>query len=64
MPEILEAARRNSEAANVIMQCRPNSGNDVTPLARFILPKQTGGRVPWAVFAIAQPAPTGVVTIN
>ena len=36
-----------------------NARDDVIPLARVILPKQAGGRIPWAVVAIEQPAPVG-----
>ena len=42
----------NSKSANVVMQRSLDARDDVVPLAGIILPKQTGGRVPGAVFAI------------
>jgi len=46
------------------MQRGMNARNDAIPLAGLILPKQAGGRVPWTVFAIEQPTPAGIVSIE
>ena len=46
------------------MQRQRNARDNRMPVARCILPKQPGRRVPRTVVAIEQPSPTGIVAID
>src|ERR1700722_19204116 len=51
-PPRIAIASRTCMASNEVAQRLMNARDDVVPRARLVLPKQTGGRVPWAIVAV------------